>query len=72
MEPLQMIAFESARRQARQHLLDSRPEAPRVPYRPTARHEATAQVRQTARVHLAGLLRRTADRVDPCATPSAG
>ncbi|GLY92674.1 hypothetical protein [Actinoallomurus iriomotensis] len=71
MEPLQMIAFESARRQARQHLLDSRPEAPKVAYRPTARQEAVAQVRRTARVHLAGMLRRTADRVDPCPAPSA-
>jgi hypothetical protein len=72
MEPLQLIAFESARRQARQHLLDSRPEAPQVAYRPTPRQEAAAQVRRTARVHLAGLLRRTADRVDPCPSPSAG
>lgn len=71
MEPLQLIAFESARRQARQHLLDSLPGAPQVPYTPT-RQDAVVQVRQTARAHVAGLLRRTADRVDPCAAPSAG
>jgi hypothetical protein len=71
MEPLQLIAFESARRQARQHLLDSLPGAPQVPYTPT-RQDAVVQVRQAARAHVAGLLRRTADRVDPCAAPSAG
>jgi hypothetical protein len=72
MEPLQMIAFEAARREARQHLLDSLPGAPQVPYRATRRQDAVVQARQTARVHLAGLLRRTADRVDPCPAPSAG
>ncbi|HZE33139.1 MAG TPA: hypothetical protein VE198_17090 [Actinoallomurus sp.] len=72
MEPLQLIAFESARRQARQHVLDSLPGAPQVPYTPTRRQDAVVQVRQTARVHLAGLLRRIADRVDPCPAPSAG
>ena len=72
MEPLQLIAFESARRQARQHVLDSLPGAPQVPYTPTRRQDLAVQVRQTARVQLAGLLRRTADRVDPCAAPSAG
>jgi hypothetical protein len=72
MEPLQLIAFEAARREARQHLLDSLPGAPQVPYRPTRRQDAAAEVRQSARMHLAGLLRRTADRVDPCPAPSAG
>jgi hypothetical protein len=72
MEPLQLIAFESARRQARQHLLDSLPEAPQVPYTPTRRQDAVVQARQAARAQLAGLLRRTADRVDPCAAPSGG
>jgi hypothetical protein len=72
MEPLQLIAFESTRRQARQHLLDSLPGAPQVPYTPTRRQDAVVQVRQAARVQLAGLLRRTADRVDPCAAPSVG
>jgi hypothetical protein len=72
MEPLQLIAFESARRQARQHVLDSLPGAPQVPYTPARRQDVAVQVRQAARVQLAGLLRRTADRVDPCAAPSAG
>jgi hypothetical protein len=72
MEPLQMIAFESARREARQHLLDSLPGAPQVPYRPTRRQDAVAEVRQSARVYVAGLLRRTADRVDPCPAHAAG
>ena len=72
MEPLQLIAFESARRQARQHVLDSLPGAPQVPYTPTRWQDAVVEVRRTTRVHLAGLLRRTADRVDPCPAPSAG
>ena len=72
MEPLQLIAFESARRQARQHVLDSLPGAPQVPYTPTRRQDVAVRVRQTARVHLAGLLRRAADRVDPCPAPSSG
>jgi hypothetical protein len=72
MEPLQLIAFESTRRQARQHLLDSLPGAPQVPYTPTRHQDAVVQIRQAARAQLAGLLRRTAERVDPCAAPSAG
>jgi hypothetical protein len=71
MEPLQLIAFESTG-QARQRLLDSLPGAPEVPYRPTRRQEAAAHARLTARTQLAGILRRTADRVDPCPAPSAG
>jgi hypothetical protein len=71
MEPLQLIAFESAG-QARRRLHDSLPEAPQVPYRPTRTQDATVRARLTARTQLAGLLRRTADRVDPCPAPSAG
>jgi hypothetical protein len=72
MEPLQLIAFESARRQTRQHLLDSLPQAPQVPYLPTRHQEAATRTRVTVRTQLAGALRRTADRVDPCPAPSAG
>jgi hypothetical protein len=72
MEPLQLIAFESARRQARRHVLDSLPGAPQVPYTPTRRQDVVVRMRQTTRVHVAGLLRRTADRIDPCPAPSAG
>jgi hypothetical protein len=72
MEPLQLIAFESSRHQARQHVLDSLPGAPQVPYTPTRRQDLAVQVRQATRAQLAGLLRRTADRVDPWAAPSAG
>jgi hypothetical protein len=68
MEPLQLIAYESARRQARQQLLDSLPGAPRVPYEPSTREAAAAELRRAARSRVAGLLRRTADRVDPCPT----
>jgi hypothetical protein len=71
MEPLQLIAFESTG-QARQRLLDSLPGAPPVPYRPTRRQDTVVRARLTARTQLAGLLRRTADRVDPCPAPSAG
>ena len=71
MEPLQLIAFESAGH-AHRRLHDSLPEAPQVPYRPTRTHDAVLRARLTARTQLAGLLRRTADRVDPCPTPSAG
>ncbi|HEY0542649.1 MAG TPA: hypothetical protein VGD53_30100 [Actinoallomurus sp.] len=71
MEPLQLIAFESTG-QAHQRLLDSLPGAPQVPYRPTRRQDTVVRARLTARTQLAGLLRRTADRVDPCPAPSAG
>jgi hypothetical protein len=71
MEPLQLITLESTG-QARQRLLDSLPGAPQVPYRPTRRQDAAVRARLTARAHVAGLLRRTADRVDPCPAPSAG
>jgi hypothetical protein len=71
MEPLQLIAFESSNR-ASERLHDSLPGAPRVPYT-RSRHQAlAARTGLTARTHLAGLLRRTADRVDPCPAPSAG
>ena len=62
MEPLQLIALETSN-QARRHLHDSLPGAPRVPYEP---HRRSARTGLTARTQIAGLLRRTADRVDPC------
>jgi hypothetical protein len=71
MEPLQLIMFESAM-QAQRRLIDSSlPGAPQVPYRPSRRHETLAGAGRGARTQLAGLLRRTADRVDPCPAPSA-
>ncbi len=70
MEPLQLISFESTG-QARQRLHDSLPGAPLVPYRRTRRQDAVAGVRNAARIQLAGLLRRTADHVEPWAAPYA-
>jgi hypothetical protein len=64
MEPLQLIALETSR-QARRHLYDSLPGAPRVPYEPNRRGTGLS-----ARTQIAGLLRRTADRVDPCPAAS--
>ncbi|MGH3375151.1 MAG: hypothetical protein ACRDP6_10455 [Actinoallomurus sp.] len=66
MEPLQVISLMVASDAARNHALSALPDAPRVPYEP--RDERTPIVRS----HLAGLLRRTADRVDPCPALSAG
>jgi hypothetical protein len=72
MEPLQVIMFESAMG-AQRRLLDSAlPQAPQVPHRPTRREAAVAEGRLTTRTRLADLLRRTADRVDPCPAPSVG
>jgi hypothetical protein len=71
MEPLQLIALVSAG-EARRRMLDSFPGAPQVPYTPNRRQKAAARTRLAARTQLAGLLRRTADRVDPCPAPSAG
>ena len=71
MQPLQLIMFESAM-QAQRRLVDSAlPGAPRVPHVPSRRHEAGTGAGREARTHLATLLRRTADRVDPCPAPSA-
>jgi hypothetical protein len=64
MEPLQLIALETSNR-ARRHLHDSLPGAPLVPYEPNRR--VAARTGLIARMQIAGLLRRTADRVDPCA-----
>jgi hypothetical protein len=63
MEPLQLIALETSNH-ARRHLHDSLPGAPRVPYQPNRRVARTGLITRT---QIAGLLRRTADRVDPCA-----
>ena len=65
MEPLQLIAYASSDH-GRKGVLDSLPDAPRVPY-VAAEHRSLG-----VRTHLAGLLRRTADRVDPCPAPAAG
>lgn len=59
MEPLQLIAHEASRH-ALPHVRDALPNAPQVPYEP--REHPT-------RARLAALLRRTADRVDPCPCP---
>lgn len=66
MEPLQAISLIVASDTAGNEARSALPDAPRVPYEPrTAR---TPIVRS----HLAGLLRRTADRVDPCLELCAG
>lgn len=71
MEPLHLIMFDSAM-QAQRRLVDSAlPGAPRVPDLPSRRHETVTGAGREARTHLAALLRRTADRVDPCPAPSA-
>jgi hypothetical protein len=72
MEPLQVIMFESAMGAQRRLLESALPQAPQVPYQPTRREAAVAQGGQTTRTWVAGFLRRTADRVDPCPAPSAG
>jgi hypothetical protein len=71
MEALQLIALVSVG-QACRRAGEALPEAPRVPYRPARRQDAVVRARRNARARLAGLLRRTADRVDPCPAPSAG
>jgi hypothetical protein len=72
MEPQQLIMFESAMEAQRRLVSSALPNAPQVPYRPARRKAAVAHARSSARTQLAGLLRRTADRVDPCPAPSAG
>lgn len=72
MEPLQVIMFESALGAQRRLVNSALPQAPQVPYRPSRRRVAAASAGRAARSQLAGLLRRTADRVDPCPAPSAG
>jgi hypothetical protein len=72
MEPLQLIMYGSAM-QAQRRLIDSSlPGAPTVPDRPSRRQKARTDANRGTRTQLAGLLRRTADRVDPCPSPSAG
>jgi hypothetical protein len=65
MEPLQLMAM-MATGDARQHATSALPNAPKVPYR-----EPRPARTPIVRGHLAGLLRRTADRVDPCLEPNA-
>ncbi len=65
MSPLQLMAFMVATEKGRSLAEEALPDAPRVPYEP--KEPRTPVVR----IHLAGLLRRTADRVDPCLAPSA-
>jgi hypothetical protein len=66
MEPLQVISLMVASDAGRTHAQSALPDAPRVPYEPRATRTPIV------RSHLAGLLRRTADRVDPCPALSAG
>ncbi|MCO5974724.1 hypothetical protein [Actinoallomurus soli] len=66
MTPLQVVTFISAQEKMRTHAQSALPDAPRVPYVP---EEPRTPVVRTA---LAALLRRTADRVDPCLEPSVG
>jgi hypothetical protein len=63
MEALQFIGFMVADDTGRRYATGALPDAPRVPHRP--KKARTPAVRE----HLAGLLRRTADRVDPCVEP---
>jgi hypothetical protein len=66
MEPLQLIALIVAGDNARGRAREALPDAPRIPYEPRVARTPVV------RAHLAGLLRRTADHVDPCPAPSAG
>lgn len=66
MTPLQVVAFIAAQERMREQVQSALPGAPKVPYVPD---EPRTPVLRT---HLAALLRRTADRVDPRLQPSAG
>jgi hypothetical protein len=66
MTPLQVVTFIAAQEKAREHVLSALPDAPKIPYTPD---EPRTPV---VRTHLAALLRRTADRIDPCLEPSVG
>ncbi len=65
MEPLQLMAM-MVTNDVRTRATEALPNAPKVPYR-EPRPARTPFIRE----HLAGLLRRTADRVDPCLEPNA-
>lgn len=60
MEPLQLMAL-MVTNDVRNRATEALPDAPRLPHR-EPRPARTPIIRE----HLAGLLRRTADRVDPC------
>ncbi len=66
MTPLQVVAFIAAQEKMREHVYSALPDAPKVPYVPD--EPRTPALRS----HLASLLRRTADRVDPRLEPSVG
>ncbi len=66
MSPLQLMAFMVATEKGRSLAQEALPDAPKVPY-----EEPKEPRTPVVRIHLAGLLRRTADRVDPCPVPSA-
>lgn len=66
MTPLQLVTFVVAHEKMREHALSALPNAPKIPHKPD-------QVRTpVVRTHVAALLRRTADRVDPRLEPSVG
>ena len=69
MEPLQVIAFVSGMG-AQRRLLDSLPDAPQVAY--TGREVTGRRTGSAVRARVARMLRDTADRIDPCPTPTAG
>ncbi|GAA4607409.1 hypothetical protein GCM10023195_28060 [Actinoallomurus liliacearum] len=66
MTPLQVVTFIAAHDTMRAEARSALPDAPKIPYVPD---EPRTPVVRTA---LAGLLRRTADRVDPRLEPSVG
>lgn len=66
MTPLQVVAFVAAQERMREVAHSALPDAPKMPYVPD---EPRTPVLRT---HLAALLRRTADRVDPRLEPSIG
>ena len=66
MTPLQVVAFIAAREKMREQVNSALPNAPKVPYVPDEPRTPAL------RAHLAAVLRRTADRVDPRLEPSVG
>jgi hypothetical protein len=66
MTPLQVVTFIAAQENTRTLAQSALPDAPKISYHPV---EPRTPIVRTA---LATLLRRTADRVDPCLEPSVG
>jgi hypothetical protein len=63
---LQMMSIAPAYEKSLEYARSALPDAPRIPYEP--KKVRTPILRR----QVAGLLRRTADRVDPCPSPTMG